>query len=64
MRGDRKRITIAIIASACMLSFAWPHIGGLTFLIFFGFVPLLYVEDLYAKKQKSSKAIFFPMFLA
>lgn len=63
MKGERRNLFLALLASVLMLSLAWPHIGGLTFLIFFGFVPLLYVEDLYAEKKTSSKAIFFPVFL-
>jgi len=45
-----------------MLSLAWPHIGNLSFLIFVAFVPLLILEDAYSTK-KSSKTIFFPLFV-
>jgi apolipoprotein N-acyltransferase len=44
------------VLSGILLTLSWPEIGGLTPLIFFAFVPFLWVEDsVYRKKLKPRK---------
>ncbi len=51
--------------SALILTLSWPAIGGLTFLVFIGLVPLLIMEEgLYHQRDKyHSKRIFFLAFV-
>ena len=63
MGKSKNRKTLGLIlSSAVLLTLAWPHIGNLSFLIFVAFVPLLILEDSFQSKR-SSKSIFFPVFL-
>jgi apolipoprotein N-acyltransferase len=49
------------ILSGLLFAFSWPETGGLTFLIFFAFVPLLYIEELVASNPDTyrSRHLFF-----
>lgn len=60
-----KPIVLSLL-SGILLSLSWPAIGGLTFLVFVGFIPMLFMEQkLYEQREKyHSKKIFLIAFLA
>ncbi|NNC83264.1 MAG: hypothetical protein HKN79_06780, partial [Flavobacteriales bacterium] len=60
----RKPIVLSIL-SGILLTLSWPAIGGMTFLIFGAFIPMLLMEDeLYQRRHSiHSKRIFFIAFV-
>jgi len=46
------KLTGLSILSGLLLGLAWPETGGFTFLIFIGFLPLLYVEHIVSLQSK------------
>ncbi len=44
--------------SGCTLALSWPHIGGLTEVIFLSLLPLLWVEHLLSHAKRSALSVF------
>lgn len=58
--NKNKRLTIFILSviSGLMLGMSWP-VNGIVFLVFLGFIPLLYIEDyFYRLKKGEGKQLF------
>jgi len=51
-----KKTTILALLSGCLLTLSWP-VSGLSFLIFFGLIPLLLLEHIISNDQKKRKKI-------
>lgn len=52
------------ILSGVLFTLAWPAIGDFNFLIFFAFIPLLWVESQLSEKGKSALSVFLYAYLA
>lgn len=51
------KLTGLSILSGLLLGLAWPETGGFTFLIFIGFLPLLYVEHMVSLQSKKNTSL-------
>lgn len=60
MRITRARITAWAALSGLLWALAWPAIGGLTFLAFVAWLPLLYAERLHDERTADRKRSFMP----
>ncbi len=53
-----KRLPLLFILSGLLLGISFPHVGGLTFLVFFALIPLLIGENfIYEKRLRPRKAL-------
>lgn len=50
---------VLCLLSALLLSLAWPHVGGLSFIAFFALVPFLWAEDFIFRKSYRPRRVFF-----
>lgn len=48
-----------VFLSGILLSLAWPSVGGLSFLLFVAFIPLLYLEEKYYQSGERGGLAFF-----
>ena len=60
MRITRARIAAWAALSGLLWALAWPAIGGLTFLAFVAWLPLLYAERLHDERTADRKRSFMP----
>lgn len=51
------------IISGLLISLAWPHVGGLSFLVFFALVPFLWAEDFIFRKSYRPRRVFFNAYI-
>jgi apolipoprotein N-acyltransferase len=51
------------IVSGLLISLAWPHVGGLSFVAFFALVPYLWAEDFIFRKSYRPRRVFLNAFL-
>ncbi len=60
-----KHPLILSLLSGILLTLSWPAIGGITFLVFLGFIPMLFMEQqlFEQREQYHSKRIFFISFI-
>lgn len=57
----RKHLFLLAITTGIILSLAWPEIGSMNFLLFIGFIPLLFVEEhIYQEIQNGEKRKLLP----
>lgn len=58
------KLLLFSILSGTFFSLAWPSIGGISFLLFIAFIPLLWVERELAEKKRSALMVFAHAYLA
>lgn len=58
-RVEKIRNLSLVFLSGILLSLAWPSVGGLSFLLFIAFIPLLYLEEKYYRSGERNGLAFF-----
>lgn len=58
-----KHLLPFFLSSGVLLGISWPHSGGLTFLVFFAFIPFLFAEHYIFTKRLRARKVFFNAYL-